>query len=494
MAEIRDITTMCRAGHVQEAYELAKADLSANPDYPWLQRPLGWALYYLIKGDAEKGEYAKLIEHLDELKSLDQLTVENDSMIFDSVQFQIAVFIKNYVFLNDIEALDKLSALFLELENYDFKASRGHSYLLQCYLKFDAWPMLADFFDWWNLDNLTQEDYTPFVTPKGQKMMTLAERAFIANSKALLKLNDAGRIEEFLPKLDTLMNNHEEMMYPGYFYGKLLLALGSDADEALKVVIPFARKKSTEFWVWELLSDVFSNDEEKQLACLLRAVHCHTQESFLGKVRIKLATLYIRRLQFGSAKYHIEQITRCYASQGWHLPDVVNGWIHQTWMKTTPPDSNDPIDYKNITDKILCDGAEECIAIVSYVDQNSHKVSLIYGREKRMSQKLRFKVSVGDVLKLFYITDKEGRIKILNARKVQLLGGLNYAKSVNGIIDKNDDKEYAFLKEGSFKCFVPPAVVKKNNLKNGDNIKSLVVYDYDKKKELWSWVCVNILK
>ena len=142
---------------------------------------------------------------------------------------------------------------------------------------------MADFFDWWNLDNLTPEDYTPYINQKGQKIMTLAERAFIANSKALLRLNDLGRIEEFLPKLDNLINTHQEMMYPGYFYGKLLLALGSNSDEALKVIIPFARKKITEFWVWQLLSDVFTNDEDKQLACLLRAVHCRTQETWLTR-------------------------------------------------------------------------------------------------------------------------------------------------------------------------------------------------------------------
>ena len=77
---------------------------------------------------------------------------------------------------------------------------------------------MPNFFDWWNLDNLTQENYTPYINQKGQKIMTLAERAFIANSKALLRLNDLGRIEEFLPKMDNLMNNHKEMMYPGYFY------------------------------------------------------------------------------------------------------------------------------------------------------------------------------------------------------------------------------------------------------------------------------------
>lgn len=494
MAEVREITAMCRAGQVQEAYDLAKNDLAANPDYPWLQRALGWALYYIIKGDADRGDYAKLVEHIDELKSLDQLTLDNDSMIFDNVQFQIANFIKNRVFLTDIEAPAKLSTFFLKLKEYAFKPSRGHSFLLQTYIKFENWPEMADFFDWWNLENLTQDDYTPFVNQKGQKMMTLAERAFIANSKALLRLNDAGRIEEFLPKMDTLMNEHEEMMYPGYFYGKLLLTLGSDVDEALKVIIPFARKKATEFWVWQLLSDVFTNDEEKQLACLLRAVHCRTQETFLGKVRIKLATLYIKRMQLNSARYHIDAVTRCYASQGWRLPYEIDYWTHQPWLNTTTPDPKDPIDYMSITDAILCDGAEECIAVVTYVDQNSHKSSLIYGYEKRIAQKLRFKVQVGNILKLHYVTDKEGRMKVLSSTKVQLPADLNYAKYVEGTIDKREDKEFAFLKAGNVRCFVAPAVVKKFNLKNGDNVKSLIVYDYDKKKESWNWVCVNVKK
>lgn len=494
MAEVRVITAMCKLGQVQEAYDLAKTDLAANPDYPWLQRALGWALYYIIKCDAGKGDYAKLIEHIDELKSLDQLTLDNDSMIFDNVQFQIANFIRNRVFLTDIEAPSKLSTFFMKLKDYNFKPSRGHSFLLQTYIKFENWPEMADFFDWWNLDNLTQEDYKPFVTTAGKKIMALAERAFIANSKALLKLNDAGRIEEFLPKMDALMTNHEEMMYPGYFYGKLLLALGSDVDEALKVIIPFARKKATEFWVWQLLSDVFINDEEKQLACLLRAVHCRTQETFLGKVRIKLATLYIKRMQLDSARYHIDAVTRCYASQGWRLPYEIDCWTHQPWLNTTTPDANDPIDYMSITDAILCDGAEECVAVVTYVDQNSHKSSLIYGFEKRTSQKLRFKVHVGNILKLHYVTDKDGRMKVLTSTKVQLPTDINYVKFVEGTIDKRDDKEFAFLIASSVRCFVAPGVVKKFNLKNGDNVKSLIVYDYDKKKESWNWVCVNVKK
>ena len=97
MAEIREITTLCKSGKVKDAYELAKNDLLASPDYPWLQRALGWALYYMIKSDVENGDLDSMVEHIIELKSLELLSVENDCMIFDNVQFKIAEYVKNHI-------------------------------------------------------------------------------------------------------------------------------------------------------------------------------------------------------------------------------------------------------------------------------------------------------------------------------------------------------------------------------------------------------------
>ena len=483
---------MCKSGQVEQAYATAKANLEAMPTNPWVQRAVGWALYYLIKFDTEAGKYTKLTEHLENIKNLDQLTVQNDSIIFDNVLFKVAEFIKNHIFPTDIDSNAKLSTIFAWLKNYEFKHSIGYSFLLKSHLKFEGWGELADFFDWWNLDKLTQEHYTPYVMQDGKKIMTLAERAFIANSKALLKLNDLGRIEEFLPKLDKLMNDHPEMMYPSYFYGKLLLSLGSDSEEAMKVIVPFARKKSTEFWVWQLISDIYVNDEIKQHACLLRAVHCRTQETFLGKVRIKLADLYIRHNKLDNARHQIDTVIRCYVSEGWKLPSEIDFWIHQPWINTVTSNGNDPTDYMTITNEILYDGTEEAIAVISFIDQNSRIATLIYGHEKRIVQKMRIKVDAGAVVKINYFKDETGQIKILYATKTSLPNDLSYAKVVEGTIDKSDDKDFAFLKAGSIKCFVPPNTVKKYNVTNGDNVKCLIVYDYNKKKESWNWACINI--
>lgn len=483
---------MCKSGQIQEAYEQAKSDLSSNPSGVWEQREVGWALYYMIKTDVDQKNYDALLAHLDELNSLDQLTVANDCLIYDNVIFKIGEFVKNCIGMNDVDSPVKLSAIFSRLRNYSFNPSKGYSFLLQGFLKFEAWGELADYFDWWNLDNLTPEDYKPFVMQNGRQIMALAERAYIAYSKALLRLNDTARIETFLPRMDALMESHPEMTYPGYFYGKLLMALGSDKDEALKVLVPFARRKATEFWVWQLISDVYSSEPEMQRACLLRSVNCRTQETFLGKVRIKLANLYIQLGLYNKARFHIDAVTRCYASNGWRLPNEIDLWMRQPWINSATPDGADNLDYMSMTNQVLCDGSEEAVAIVTYVDPNSHRASLIYGNKKRMGQKLRFRVNPGDVLKINFINDSDGKAKVLNASKTTLPANLDYAMFAEGVVDKRDDKQFAFVKVGQNRCFMSPAIVQKYNVRNGESIKTLVVNDYDKKKETWNWVCLTV--
>ena len=485
MAGINEIIKKCKEGQVQEAYELAKADL--EQDKPWAKLTTGKALYYLIKKDANGGQYDLLISHLDEMLSLEQLIPENENTIF-----WIGYFAKRHLAPTGFDTPTKLSALFSRLKNYSFAPGKGYSALLEGFIRCDAWQELVDFFEWWNLENLTDDDYKPVEISKGRKIMSVAERAFIAKSKALLRLNDLGRIEVFLPQMDTLMNKHPEMTYPGYFYGKLLLSLGSTPEDALKVIVPFAKKKSTEFWVWQLLSDVFIHEQDKQLACLIRAVHCRTQENFLGKVRIKLATLYIQRNQLDLAKFQIDKVTQCYLPQGWHLPYEVDCWIHQPWINTVSSCDKAPIDYMAITNEILGEKTEEAIAVVTYVDPNIQKIAMVYGFEKRMFQRLRFKVGVGATLKLNFVIESNGKLRILNAVKCKFPSDLNYAKVVEGAIKRKSDWPYAFLLYGNEKAFVAPSVANKYNVKDGQAVKCLIVYDFDKKKNSWNWIVISI--
>ena len=98
------------------------------------------------------------------------------------------------------------------------------------------------------------------------------------------------------------------------------------------------------------------------------------------------------------------------------------------------------------------------------------------------------------VLRLRYVKDKTGEMNVLKAERASLPNFLQYAKRMEGVISKRDDKAFGFLKAGPVKCFVPPAIVAKYKLSDGGRVKGLMVYDYNKKKESWNWVCVYVQK
>ena len=483
---------MCKAGQAQAAYELAKSDLALDPTNVWVQREVGWALYHLLRKDSEGGSYDSLLAHFDELLSLDRLTLSDDRMMFDNVLFWVGFYAKMHLQPSSYETPERLSALYSRLKSYRFSPSKGYSILIEGFSRCIGWEEILDFIDWWGLDNFMEEDYQPVETSTGRRIISVAERVYISVSKALLQKNDKDKIEAFLPRLERLEKEHPRMTYPGYFHGKLLLALGSTQEESLKVVIPFAKRKVTEFWVWQLLSDVFSDDHEKQLACLLRAVNSRTQGKFLGKVRIKLAEIYIKRGELDLAKFQIDNVTRTYLSEGWPLPAEVEYWVHQPWIKTVSGRDESPIDYMRITDGILYGDYMEGIAIVTHFDSKSGKTFFVYGHKQRSSQKLNIRVETGDVLKINYTAEGDGRIRVLSASKTQLPSGLDFAKVVSGTVKRWDGNSHAHLHFADGKAFISPKIVEKHHLEDGQRLECTILYDYNRSRNEWSWVVIKI--
>ena len=495
MPTLQDITTKCRAGQLTEAYAQAKADYDTNPQNIWAQRGMGWVLYYTLKKNIEQKEHQEFYKHLSEISELNLLTPQSDALIFDNVVWKIAELIRNIV----KERTDEIECIFSVLRKYTFAPSKGYSFLLKQILRFDAWRYLVEFFEWWNLDNLLPEDYQPFKKDNGQKIMSLAEQTYIAYAKALLNLNDKEKIQTFIPKIEKIIDEYPDMTYPGYFCGKLKLALGADQNSTLESILPFVRKKKTEFWVWVLLSECFKEEEDVQLACLLRAVHCRTQEAFLGKVRMKLVTAYIKKGDYPRAKCHLDQVTRCYMQQGWNLPFELQNWIREPWVNNTQADSSDGLNYKQYTDAILARGANTSIAVVTYVDFTKKRASLIFAEKSRVTvpfSKFGFKVTEGMLLELQWMPDANGSITIVNTKVTtpSALQGVTYIRKIEGTIFKRDNMPFAFVKKDKFQCYIKPELVREKQLTDKDKVSALVVLDYNKKKDSWDWNCLNLKK
>lgn len=495
MATIKEITAMCKAGQVAEAYELAKADYEADPQNVWTQRELGWALYYKLRNNAENNERQMFYTYMEKLSGLDLLNVEDDVYIFDNVIWKLVEIIKQ---IPD-DRTDEIERIYAFLSKYTFNPSTAYSVLLKQMLRFETWNRIVEFFEWWDIDKLVNEDYQPFRLENGRMIMSLAEQVYIAYSKALLKLNDRERIREFLPKIEKLMDDYPEMMYPGYFCGKLKLAMGAEREEALDIVMPFVRKKKTEFWVWQLLYEIYRGEADIQLACMLRAVHCNTQETFLGKVRMKLVSMYIMRKDYPRAKHHLDHVVRCYMQQGWRLPYEVQNWMKEPWVNNTQADSSDAIDYKQYTDAILARGANQSLAIVTYVDFTRKRVLLVYGEKKRVNiplHNLSVKVKEGTLLQLQWFPENDGNIVIATARLADKddIEGISYIRLIKGKISKRDNQAFAFVNEGDIQCFVKPEIVQKQNVRNNDEVTVMSALDYNKGKDNWNWTCVSLTK
>lgn len=492
MATVKEITTMCKAGNVLEAYEIAKTDFSTSPQNVWSQREMGWALYYMLKKDIENRDNIAFYNHIEEVTNLNLLTISTDSLFFDTLLWILAEFVKS-IPMSNLQELDKLFSLF---NKYTFNPSKGYSYLLKSCLGFETWKHLIDFLEWWNLNNLLPEDYQQIELENGPKIMSLAERAYIAYSKALLRLNDKEKIRHFLPKIEKLMDERPNMLYPGYYCGKLMLAAETSRENALNAVMPFIRKKQSEFWIWQLLSDIYKEDAEICLACLLRAVHCKTQEKFLGKVRMKIASIYLSRTDYSRAKYHIEQIMQCYMREGWHLPYEVQNWTRESCILNAAVNKSDGVDYKRITDDILLKGANKNIAIVTSIDAVNKRVVIIYGEKKRAVVKIKeMNIKEGTLLNIYWIPAQNEGVKIVKAELIKdKIVNCPYIKPISGSVLKSTNKSFAFVKGQNIDCYIHPKKVEKYNLKGGETVTVLAVYNYNKGKEEWSWTCMSVIE
>ena len=118
MSSIKEITTMCKAGHIEEAYEQALKEHEASPNV-WKQRALAWVLYYKIKAAVEANQGHSLLMNLYELASLDELSRSDDNMIYENVLFKIGSHVWKNLLPEHPDTPSKLSELFEVLTTYE---------------------------------------------------------------------------------------------------------------------------------------------------------------------------------------------------------------------------------------------------------------------------------------------------------------------------------------------------------------------------------------
>src|SRR5690606_1687443 len=306
----------------------------------------------------------------------------------------------------------------------------AYSFIYKAFHKgYQNWSGYLSFADWWNFENFQSVDYLK-EEYNGKKIMSIAEQAYIAYSKKLLegvpvdplgqnKVINKEKIQTFLPELDAIIEKHPDYQYPPYFKAKLLLATGRD-ENVLSAFIPFAKQKRNDFWVWELMAELFQEDKEIQFACYCKALSLKTPEDFLVKIRQTFADMLIKRSMYNEAKTEIQKVMATREKHEWRLPNQITQWTEQDWYKSATAKKNNHDLYSahiKVAEEILFQDTPEELIVVEFVNENKGMLNFVKDKEKfgffNYAGHLT-KPQVGDIVKVrFNGEGQDGFYKIL---------------------------------------------------------------------------------
>jgi len=502
----KEIKELRQSGRFVEALEMAQNELEAAPDNIWSKRNISWVYYEYLKVNASINDYQIFIDYLTRLQELN--LPEDDKMVIDNACFQIG---KLLFSIQKTEHPDytKINQIFDIIKNFYFtKPSESYSFLYKAFHKgYKNWSRYIEFAEWWDFSNFIAEDYLKQTLPNVNDVMPLVEQAYIAYAKKILEgeesdLNQYERIinkekiNNFIPQLDKIIDEYPMYQYPPYFKAKLLLALG-DKDNVLESFIPFAKMKKNDFWVWELMSDIFDDDDDRKLACLCKALSLKSPEDFLINTRQKLAVLLLKKKLFNEAKTEIVKIISTRQHNGWAIPNNIIQWSSAQWYITAVSEDNNQNLYKKHIDtaeEILFQDIQEDLVIVDFINKDKQILNFI--KDKSLHGFFSYKnqlrnPKIGDVLKIrIEPVGNEGFYKALTLKKADdnLKNECKAYKEVTGNIRILEGKNFGFLED----VFVSPDLIIANDLKNQDNITGKAILSFNKGKNQWGWKVYEI--
>lgn len=510
----KQVQELRKGGKLDEALNLAKQDLEAGPDDIWNKRSIAWVYYEYLKQSSEPEKYDQFKEYLDKIKGLS--LPEEEKMVFDNIAYQVGKLIFEFnkelkntnkkIDIDEFRLLEILEEILSLITDFHFtKPSQAYSFLFKAFHKgYYKSSKYVWFMDCWGFENFMPEDFLPEEF-NNKKTISIVEQSYIAYAKNLLEgklienlgfvkgINKEG-INNFIPKLDELIKTHPEYQYPPYYKAKLLLATG-DTEDVLSSFIPFAMSKKNDFWVWELMSDVFPENDERKLACLCKALSLNTPDTFTINTRQKLANLLIKTQKYNEAKTEIARIINVRNENNWRIPIEIQNSTKEKWFSEAAQKQNNAEFYKQrspIAEEILFRDIPEEIVAVEFVNRN--KKILNFVKDKNFHGFFNYsgmpgKPEVGDILKVRFKEKKKDTL--VNALTIKKAGPDTPCEAISefeGNIRIKESANFGFVDD----IFIDPNLVKQNNLQNEQRVEGKAIISFNKKRNEWGWKAINL--
>lgn len=494
----KDISALRKSGQLNEALAMAEAEWQAEPEGIWPKRNISWVYYDFLKSHISKDGLTEFEHYLTKIHEL-QLP-SSEAMFFDQLSFQVGkmVFVLAAEQSKDTQAILRIFELIREM--HFTKPSKGYSFLFKSFHKaLKDTNQYCAFVDWWGLDNFSPEDFELERLQDGREVMAIVEQAYIAYAKKLLKqkspmgeeLFDEEKANQFVPRLSKIIEERKQYQYPPYFLAKLYADLG-EHQKMKDYLLPFARKKSNDFWVWDLLSESLQGNDELVFACYCKALLCKSPEEMLVSLRQRMAKALVERKLYGHAKKEIELLTASRSAKGYNIPREVLNWMESDWFKSANAPANNRelyLQYANEAESLLYEGIPEVAVIVEFVNKDKHIMNFIASENQYGFLKYdRFlkNARIGETYLVRFQGGGEvgGRYLALTMRPAenQELKS-QFIKSIEGAVQIKEGKSFGFVD----RVYIPQNVIKHLKISNGDRIKGTAIKTYNKEKSEWGW-------
>jgi len=498
----KEIKELRQAGKLEEAYAMAKAELdevysslipdnlegeslmgsgfwATKKDLIWAERNISWVYYDYLKVNNESQNFEQFVYWLNEIKKL--YLPHEEKMLFEQLCWQVGKMAFSLIKSNPQDHNNGIH-LFEAIQSFYFpKPSEGYSFLFKALHKsLKDTDYYVQFADWWNFQK------------------AIAEQAYIAYAKQLLpKQTQQGEIvfnkekaEAFLPVLSQIIEDYPHFQYPAYFNAKLLLALGNKVN-ILESLLPFAKKKRNDFWVWEILAEAISSDPEKVFACYCKALSCKSPDEMLVSLRQKMARVLISRKLYNEAITEIDLLVYARTEHGYKIPTEVTNWQGMDWYKTAVKSKSNFGFYKAyvpIAEALLFSDVPEESVIVEFVNADKKILNFIASETKFGFLKYdRFfsDVKVGDTLKVrFQGGSNEGMHQLYTAIKVTDDDFKEkFMRDITGFVKILFNKPFGFIED----VFIHPSLIIKYKLSDGMQFSGKAIKSYNQDKKQWGW-------
>lgn len=365
----QEIAALRKAGKLQEALDAAEKAFSANAN-KYTARMLFWCLNDLLR-QQDRTEAATTRSRME---TLYHDYCPGDTFMANTLGWMVYPELKNMQ-VCDANGRKALLNKYLKLDTE--RPSKLHSAILGEAVKVEKnTPLqfrIRDFVRLWGLENLRPEDWEQFRTDNGHTASSLVEKLISVYAKEL-KTDAVEAPEEFVALLDEALAKFPNNQYLPLYKAYVLRAKG-DVDAALNYYKELILKSPSKVFQWAQASELVE-DFDMKIALLCKALSYGRDEQFLGRIRIKLASLLIQKGLPSNARYEMEKYRKTHLDMHWGLKPKF--WeVYNQVSGAELPQSNDALyaEYAPKGDEFIYSSLPTLLAVKvadKLVDDRNH--------------------------------------------------------------------------------------------------------------------------